>query len=241
MIPKIIHCCWFGEGEKSELDKKCIQSWKKYLPDYRIVEWTEKNFDIDCNQYVKEAYEKKKYAFVADYARIYALYNYGGIYLDFDVEVKKNLNKFLNAKAIYSFESVNMIASAIIFSEKHNEILKEWLDSYKDRKFIMNNKEDLTANVYKITELLEKRGFIIDGTYQKKDDIVLYNREIFCPYGIGDNNKKDFKNSYTVHWCEGSWFDTKLLIRMKIIKIIKKLLGSENYYKLLGILKRGRK
>ena len=86
-IPKTIHYCWFGKGQKSELMLKCINSWKKYLPDYEIIEWNEDNFDINSNEYVKEAYENKKYAFVTDYVRLYVLLNYGGIYMDTDVEV----------------------------------------------------------------------------------------------------------------------------------------------------------
>ena len=88
-IPKIIHYCWFGKGKKSELIEKCIASWKKYLPDYKIIEWNESNFDINSNIYCKEAYENKKYAFVSDYVRLYAVYNYGGIYFDTDLEVLK--------------------------------------------------------------------------------------------------------------------------------------------------------
>ena len=79
-IPKTIHYCWFGRGKKPKIAKKCIKSWKKYLPDYEIIEWNEDNFDINSNLYVKQAYEAKKYAFVSDYVRLYALYNYGGIY-----------------------------------------------------------------------------------------------------------------------------------------------------------------
>ena len=89
MIPKIIHYCWFGESEKSALHIKCIESWKKYLPDYEIKEWNESNFDVNTVAYVKQAYDAKKYAFVSDYARLYALYNFGGIYFDLDVEVKE--------------------------------------------------------------------------------------------------------------------------------------------------------
>ena len=90
MIPKIIHYCWFGESEKSALHIKCIEAWKKYLPDYEIKELNESNFDVNTVSYVKQAYDAKKYAFVSDYARLYALNNFGGIYFDLDVEVKKN-------------------------------------------------------------------------------------------------------------------------------------------------------
>ena len=101
-IPKIIHYCWFGKGPKPELVLKCIASWEKYLPDYEIKEWNENNFDINSNIYCKEAYERKKYAFVSDYVRLYAVYNEGGIYFDTDLEVIKNMDVFLNNKAFTS-------------------------------------------------------------------------------------------------------------------------------------------
>lgn len=96
-IPKTVHYCWFGKGKKSKMVNKCMESWKKYLLDYKIIEWNEDNFDINSNLYVRQAYEAKKYAFVTDYVRLYALYNYGGIYLDTDVEVLKSLDEFLDS------------------------------------------------------------------------------------------------------------------------------------------------
>lgn len=238
MIPKIIHCCWFGKGDKSDLNKYCIESWKKFLPEYKIMEWSEENFDVNMNLYVKEAYENKCYAFVADYVRLKALYDYGGIYFDMDVEVKMNLDKFLNKRDIYSFESINMVASAVIFSEKHSPIIKQWLDSYENRRFIINGKKNLMTNVYKITDLLKKRGFVMNGETQSIDDITIYEKSYFCPYGIGDSKKNRYDDSYTIHWCEGSWFDSKFKRRIKIIKIIKKVVGTNNYYKILRILKK---
>ncbi|MEI3219550.1 MAG: glycosyltransferase [Lachnoclostridium sp.] len=95
MIPKVIHYCWFGRGKMPELANKCIESWKKYCPDYEIIEWNEDNFDINCCPYVKEAYESKRFAFVTDYVRLYAMYTQGGIYMDTDVEVLRNLDEFL--------------------------------------------------------------------------------------------------------------------------------------------------
>ena len=92
-IPKIIHYCWFGKNEKPDIVIKCIDSWKKILNEYEIIEWNEKNFKIDSNKFVKQAYDSKKFAFVSDYVRVYALYNYGGIYLDTDVEVFKSLDE----------------------------------------------------------------------------------------------------------------------------------------------------
>ena len=105
MIPKVIHYCWFGRGQMPELALKCIESWKKFLPDYEIKEWNEDNFDLDSYPYTREAYDKRKYAFVTDVVRLHALYNEGGIYMDTDVEVLKPLYSFLHHTAFSGFEN----------------------------------------------------------------------------------------------------------------------------------------
>ena len=104
MIPKVIHYCWFGNNPKPKMVKKCINSWKKYCSDYEIIEWNENNFDVNYCDYVKEAYEAKKWAFVSDFARLWIIYNCGGIYLDTDVEIIRNLDELLNDKAFFGFE-----------------------------------------------------------------------------------------------------------------------------------------
>ena len=108
-IPKIIHYCWFGKNEKPDIVKKCIDSWKKILNEYEIIEWNEKNFKIDSNKFVKQAYDSKKFAFVSDYVRVYALYNYGGIYLDTDVELLRPLDELLKDKMFCGWESRDQI------------------------------------------------------------------------------------------------------------------------------------
>ena len=138
-IPKTIHYCWFGNNDKPTIVKKCIESWEKNLSDYEIIEWNEETFNIECNDFVKEAYEKKMYAFVSDYVRVYALYNYGGIYLDTDVEVNKSFNDLLENDSIWGFEEKNYIATSTIGARKGNELIKEFLDEYNGRKFIKND------------------------------------------------------------------------------------------------------
>ena len=130
MIPKKIHYVWFGRGEKSEKIKQCMESWKKYMPDWEIKEWNEDNFPISYNKFTQHSYDAKKYAFTSDVARLYALYTEGGVYLDTDVMVYKPLDEFLNEKAFTGFEDVNYPVTATMGAEKGNPIIKLMLDYY---------------------------------------------------------------------------------------------------------------
>ena len=130
MIPKKIHYIWFGKGEKNERVKHCIESWKKYLPDYEIIEWNENNFDINYNDFTKNAYANKKWAFVSDVARLWVLYNEGGIYMDTDVEVYQSLDPFLNEEGFTGFEDVHYPVTATLGAVKGNPVIKMMLDYY---------------------------------------------------------------------------------------------------------------
>jgi mannosyltransferase OCH1-like enzyme len=234
MIPKIIHYCWFGNGKMTEEMNKCINSWKKQLNDYEIIEWNENSFNVKLNPYVQEAYEKGKYAFVSDYVRLYALKKYGGIYMDTDVEVLKNFEEFLGYSAVFGFESNDRIATAIIMSEKENPVICEWLETYNGRNFMVNGKMDMTTNVKCITNIMSNNGAKLTGKRQilKDGSILLCEKNVFCPYAIGESKKQEFDNSYAVHWCDGSWVSGKVKIKHFFVICLKKILGSDRYYKL---------
>ena len=121
MIPKIIHYCWFGGKPLPDEAKKLISTWKKYCPDYDIREWNENNFDINDCFYVKEAFEAKKWAFITDYVRLKVLYDYGGVYMDTDVEVCKPLDDLLSYNGVSGFESPSAIPTGIMAASRHNE------------------------------------------------------------------------------------------------------------------------
>lgn len=157
-IPKTVHYCWFGGKEKPELTNMCISSWKKHLPDYEIIEWNENNFDINMNNFVKEAYEAKKFAFVSDYVRAYVLYNYGGIYLDTDVEVIKPLDQFLDHNVFTGCESDKYCVTGTIGSTKNHELIKSLLEYYDNKKFRLDNNEyNNTPNTVIITEIIKNK------------------------------------------------------------------------------------
>lgn len=223
MIPKKIHYCWFGKGEMPELTKKCINSWKKYLPDYELILWSEDNFDINSNQYVKEAYEAKKYAFVSDYVRLYSLYNYGGIYMDTDVEVLKTLDKYLEHSAFTGCESDMMCVTGTMGAEKGHKWIGDLLDEYNDKKFILDDGSyNLATNTQMITKTTkDKYGWESKNKYQVlKGDLHIYPFEVFCAKDCTNGKIKSSNNTYTIHHFSGSWLTKTDKLKQKIIRII---------------------
>lgn len=228
MIPKIIHFCWFGKGEKPKLADKCIASWKKYCPDYIIKEWNEDNFDINCCEYVREAYEHKKYAFVSDYARLYAMYTEGGIYMDTDVEVTRGLDKFLENRAFSGFESDTQIPTGIMASEKEFPLFKYLLDYYSEAKFINSDGGmNMKTNVEIITEMLTDKGFVPNGKFQVIDGFALYPRDYFCPLDDATGILYKSENTATIHWFNKSWIPQHIRIRSKITKVFHRYFGVD--------------
>ena len=210
MIPKKIHYCWFGGNPLPELAVKCIESWKKYCPDYEIIEWNERNFDLSCNKYVKEAFECKKWAFITDYVRLYAMVNQGGIYMDTDVEVLKNLDIFLKNKAFSGFERKDAIPTGIMASEQDFPLFKKLLDDYNERSFVKKDGEmDLTTNVTTITNICLNHGLILNNQKQTIDDFTLYSKEVFCPKSYETGKIECTENTYTIHHFAGSWHTEK--------------------------------
>ncbi len=210
MIPKKIHYCWFGRGKKSELILRCIESWKKFCPDYEIIEWNEDNLDINATNYTKQAYEAKKWAFVSDYARLYALYQEGGIYLDTDVEILKPLDCFLEHEAFTGFEVKDSPITAVMGANKENSIIKMLLDYYNTANFINEDGSlNLVTNTHIITEYFIEQGVKLNGKKQTISDMVIYPQIIFCPNNLSRVFNKPSKKSYTIHHFDQSWKNSK--------------------------------
>ena len=159
-IPKVIHYVWVGGKPLPPFQKKCIESWKKYLPDYEIKEWNEDNFDISQNLYCKQAYEDRKYAFVSDYIRIYVLYKYGGIYMDTDVEVIQTFPEdFLECEAFSGYETANTIPTGIMGSVAGQQMFRQILNFYENTPFINEDgSKNIITNVYTITKIAKEHG-----------------------------------------------------------------------------------
>ena len=237
-IPKKIHYCWFGGKELPKLAKKCIESWKKYCPDYEIIEWNEKNFDININTYVKEAYENKKWAFVTDYVRLYVLYNHGGIYMDTDVEVIKNIDEFLDNDAFFGFENIDYVSTGIMASKKRNQLFKTFMDYYNDRSFVtQDGKLDMTTNVKIITDILSTKGLKKNNKKQTIEGLTIYPCEFFCPLDFNSKKLRKTKNTYVIHWYMGSWLDLKTKLKLKTWKIGSFIIGEKNMCKISNKIK----
>lgn len=224
MIPKIIHYCWMS-GETFPTDiQKCLDSWKKKLPDYQIILWNAKTFDLNTSIWVKEAYKAKKYAFCADYIRLYALYNYGGIYLDSDVEVLKSYDELLELPYFIGFESKLYFEAATIGSEKNNPFIKKILDYYENRHFINENGEqNITIMPKVMMEIIKDKWEIklinsLSEFDYSKNVINVFNYDWFSPI---DSTGKRYvlrltNNTYSIHHFASAWVDWKIKLMVKI-------------------------
>lgn len=207
MIPKIIHYCWFGRNPKPKLAKKCIKSWKKYCPDYEIIEWNEDNFDISSAPlYVRQAYEAKMWAFVTDYVRLWAMTQFGGIYMDSDVQVIKPLDSFLCHKAFSGFENDKNIPTGIMACEKGFPLFLEFLRYYDTAKFLNDKGKPIkTTNVEIMTSICLKYGLVQNNQFQVIQGFALYPKDYFCPISYATNEMKKTRNTTTIHWFAASW------------------------------------
>ena len=216
MIPKIIHYCWFSGDKKPALIRKCIHSWKKYLPDYEIRCWDGNSFDFDSLTFTREAMSVKKYAAVSDYIRLYALYNYGGIYLDSDVEVFKSLDPFLDNQFFSGYEYFDKfeIEAGIMGSVKGFPYLKECMEYYETTPFIHDDGEyDININQAPgiLTKYAFNHGYEPSGEEQLTENgIHLYSRmyisnEAYSCKTYGVNYDIDTSNLFALHHNMGGW------------------------------------
>lgn len=224
-IPKVIHYIWLGTRPLDKTSIKCMESWRKYLPDYKIKRWGNDACIeiINGNQYAKQAFEAKKYAFVSDYLRVYILYHYGGVYMDTDVQIFRSIDRFLNHEAFTSFESDGFIPTALMASAKGNRWIKMLLDDYEHREFIRKDGSyDLTTNVTVITNLSIPWGLEQNNKEQVlRSSVHIYPREYFCPIDLMDVRNNDFtENTYAAHLFNGSWQSP---LRQKLSRVKKKL------------------
>lgn len=229
MIPKKIHYCWFGRGEKPKLAQKCIASWKKLCPDYEIIEWNEDNFDVNTNEYTKMCYEQKKYAFLSDYVRLLVVYEHGGLYFDTDVEVVKSFTPFLNYKAFFGFENDEYVASGLGFgSEAGNEALNAMIHEYDG---LLDGLHGTKGCPILNTRAFSKLGFELNGMMQDKNSVVLFPKDYFNPFDDNTGVLCKTDNTYSIHWYGKSWMDKRSIFRNRLTRIVHRFMGTDFFHR----------
>ncbi len=224
MIPKKIHYCWFGRGEKPKLAKKCICSWEKYCLDYEIIEWNEDNFDINMNGYTKWCYENRKYAFLSDYVRLWVVYQHGGLYFDTDVELKRNPDFLLDNEAFFGFENNQIVATGLGFgSVPGGIILENMLSEYEP---LLDGKSGTIGCPILNTQALLKLGLKTNGEYQELPCGVIYPKQYFNPYESTTGRLEMTKNTVSIHWYTGSWLTWKQRLRSAVGKPLHRVFGT---------------
>ncbi len=223
MIPKKIHYCWFGQGEKPKLAKKCIASWKRYCPDYEIVEWNESNFDIEKNAYTKMCYKQKQYAFLTDYVRLFVILKYGGIYFDTDVEVVRSFDGLLENQAFFGFETNEYVNTGIGFgAEAGNKAVQNLLREYDQ---LLDGKHETIGCPVLNTQALKKFGFFMNGEKQVIEDVAIYPVDYFNPYDDPTGVLHRTDNTYSIHWFGKSWLSKGKILRSKFMRPIHRIFG----------------
>lgn len=229
LIPKIIHYCWFGDKEKPKKVIKNIEEWKKINPDYKIIEWNEKNFDISSScSFVRDAYKNKKWSFVTDFVRLYVVYNYGGIYLDTDVKLIKPLNyaisKFRNG--YMGFEDKDKVNSGLGFaSSKGNSIIAKMINYYMKLSF---DPQNLSAQACPVINslILKNEGFKINNEFQQLNYFYLLPTDYLCPFDIYNGKYNIDANTISIHMYDASWMRIDTKMQMYTIYLVKKLLPN---------------
>lgn len=228
MIPKKIHYCWFGGNELPPLAIKCIQSWRKYCPDFEIIEWNENNFDVNSCDYIKEAYSAKKWAFVSDYARFYILYHEGGVYFDTDVELIRPLDSLLKEGPFMGFENEHKVNPGLgLAACKGNAIYGKVLDFYQNAHFLQEDGMlNLTTIVDYTTDILIEHGLKEGIDPQKIDDIIIYPKEYFNPMDMDSGKIRITSNTVSIHHYAASWVDDYSRFRGKLYQRITSIFGK---------------
>lgn len=229
MIPHIIHYCWFGPAEKSELIRKCIASWHRYHPDWEIKEWNETNYDVNKIPYIQEAYRQKKWAFVVDYARFDILNQCGGVFLDADVEFVRAIpDEYMEYEAFTGFESGHKIAPGLIYASiPHQKMLQEIMEDYEHRKFGTGG---TICDI--VTGLLVQNGMRNDDTCQNVNGVVVFPPDYFCCFDHETQHFSLTENTVAIHHYAASWSNWRRKSRFRLIWLLAEILGPERYKKL---------
>lgn len=227
MIPKIIHYCWFGRGEKPALAKKCIASWRRFCPGFEICEWNEDNCDPFAIPFMAEAYAAKKFAFVSDVMRLIVLEQYGGVYFDTDVETIRDFTPLLGDEGFIGFENCDFVNSGqVIAAEAHHPVIQAMIGEYKKLRFINPDGSVNAVGCPHInTDVMERFGLVRDGSEQLVAGIHTYPAEYFNPLDSITGRLTVTENTYSIHHYAMSWLPKHVRLKAAIGRIIRRLRG----------------
>ena len=237
MIPKIIHLCWLSGDPYPAKIARCLETWKKYLPDYEVMLWDTNRFDLNTSIWVRQAFEKKKYAFAADYIRFYALYHYGGIYLDSDVEVLKSFDDLLDLPYFMGAEKAQTPEAAIIGAEEGCDWIKQCLDYYNNRTFV---KKDGSLDIRKLPEIMDQQIKLIKQLrilsleeslnirqFNMQKEVLEFNDVFFSPKVFDSREVEITPYTYAIHHYQNSWFSPKAKVYYRGRSFLVKILGRK--------------
>ncbi len=233
MIPKTIHYCWFGSNPLPKSAKKCIASWKKFFPDYEIKEWNEGNFDVDSIPYTREAYERRKYAFVSDYARFYILYYHGGLYFDTDVEVIHSMNDIVEQGAFMGIEQdrelIGVAPGLGLGVSPKNNFYKEIISYYETLHYVDEKGIPYPGTVVShTTQLLQQHGLVLKNELQQVADIWIYPNDYFNPLDDATGRLCMTENTRSIHWYAKTWVDNYGPVRIWVTRWIHRIFGIDS-------------
>lgn len=226
-IPKIIHYCWFGNQPKPSFVDESIACWRKIVPQYEILEWNENNFNIGMNDYVRQAYETGMFAFVSDYARLYAMLHHGGIYLDTDVELLRPFDELLQNDVVLGFEQNNFVCTSTMLARKNSRLIGHFLDAYDEKTFVRDDGSwDLTTNVQMLTDIMVSMGLRRNNqtqilSYSEMENVLVLEQQYLSPFNCISKIRCDNASTYTVHHFKSSWSNVRFRIKMGLIEWVR--------------------
>lgn len=226
LIPKIIHYCWFGRGEKPELARRCIASWRKFCPEFEIREWNEDNCDYLALPFMAEAYAAKKYAFVTDVMRLLVLEQYGGVYFDTDVEVVRDISPLLNDEGFIGFENDQYVASGLtIAAIAHRPVIQAMIEEYKKLHYVQPDGSVTSVGCPRLnTDVLERFGLVRNGQEQLAAGIHVYPADRFNPLDSATGRLKKTENTWSIHWYSMSWLPKHVQLKAKLGRMVRRIL-----------------
>lgn len=235
-MTKIIHYCWFGRNPLPASAKKCIESWRRHFPEYEVKEWNEENFDVNIIPYTRDAYAAKKYAFVSDYARFWALYHHGGIYFDTDVEVIRPLDDIINKGAFMGFEVDDArrkdlppsVAPGLgMGAESGHPLYAEILKRFEQLSYYMpDGSRNTFTMVPMVTQLLQEKGLVLEDRLQTVAGVTIYPNEFFNPFDDITGVMRTTENTRTIHWYAKTWTDNNRPWLVKLKRWVRRTISK---------------